>query len=254
MKKIKSFSSFQRFMFILMIVLPVVFAGIYYVTISKVGIEYQDEILVVHKVDGKTVYTGKIDGEIAEFTVDESQNVEFTYGDKNYGRYTMILDPEAVPDDEKGGEMMTGVVIYHNDAEMFRGGALDIGDDYWLFSKEDPSNLVSVTYVNEYGVEVDRHGIPVDQMKPTASIIYELLSVPKLTHKGEALAWFAGTFFCIVNIISILFSEELFRWSLSFQIKDAEKAEASEWEYSRRGIEWVFLTVMVIIIFMTGLR
>ena len=60
--------------------------------------------------------------------------------------------------------------------------------------------------------------------------------------------------FCIVTAISILFADELFRWNLSFQIRDADRAEPSDWEIATRYIAWTVMPVMAMVIFIAGLQ
>ena len=103
------------------------------------------------------------------------------------------------------------------------------------------------------GIERDENGNPIDRMKPTVSTIYELTNNPELTHKGDGLAWFGAVFICILNAVSILFADELFRWNLAFQIRDAERAEPSDWEIAGRYIGWTILAFMAFMIFMLGL-
>ena len=77
---------------------------------------------------------------------------------------------------------------------------------------------------------------------------------PELTHKGEWLTWFEGVFICVLNALSFLFADELFRWNLAFQIRDVEKAEPSDWEIAGRYIGWTVLPIMALILFIVGLR
>lgn len=67
-------------------------------------------------------------------------------------------------------------------------------------------------------------------IEPSPSDIVNLMMGPKVTYKGEIGAWFARFVFCILTVISILFEKELFRWHLSFSIRDPEHAEPSDWE------------------------
>jgi len=99
MEKIKSLNGYQKGILIFMIVMALIFAVIYPMTISRVGYRYNDAILVPTQENGKTIYTGKVQGETAKFTVSEDNSIEFQYGDKSYGTYTMKEDPTAIPKD-----------------------------------------------------------------------------------------------------------------------------------------------------------
>ena len=101
---------------------------------------------------------------------------------------------------------------------------------------------------------MDENGNVIDRMEPSASTIYELLNAPELTHKGEAIVWFVAVFICIVNALSILFADELFRLELLFRIRNVENAEASDWEMASRYIGWTVATIMALVVFVIGLQ
>lgn len=84
MEKIKSLNRYQKGVLIFMIAMALVFALIYPMTISQVGFEYKNTILVPSQEDGSTVYSGKIQGKQAHFTVSKDKTVVFQYGDKTY--------------------------------------------------------------------------------------------------------------------------------------------------------------------------
>ena len=50
-----------------------------------------------------------------------------------------------------------------------------------------------------------------------------------------------------------LFADELFRWDLSFRVRDVEQAEPSDWEIASRYIGWTFCILMALLIFIKGL-
>ena len=62
MERIKGLNRYQKGLLIFMIVMVLIFAVIYPVTISRVGYRYNDAILVPTLEKGKTIYTGKIQG------------------------------------------------------------------------------------------------------------------------------------------------------------------------------------------------
>ena len=97
-----------------MAVMTLIFAVIYIKTISKVGYRYKDSILVPTQENGQTIYTGKIQGEQAQFIVSEDRSVVFQYGAKTYGTYIMKEDSTAIPEDNDMAEQMKGVEIYND--------------------------------------------------------------------------------------------------------------------------------------------
>lgn len=77
MEKIKSLNRYQKGVLIFMIAMALVFAVVYLKTISQVGFEYKNKILVPSQENGSTVYSGKIRGQQAHFTVSEDKTVIF---------------------------------------------------------------------------------------------------------------------------------------------------------------------------------
>lgn len=254
MQRIKDLNYYQKGILIITIAMALVFAVIYPKTISRVGYRYNDAILVQTQENGNTLYSGTIKGKEACFTV-SNNTVLLQYGDKTYGTYTVKEDPTAIPEKDDLKSSMTGIEVLEGDTVIFRGGVLDVGDFYWLYNEDGTmDNMIGISYTTSDGIERDENGKPIDRMKPTVSTIYELINNPELTHKGEGLAWFGAVFISILNVVSILFADELFRFNLSFRVRDAYSAEPSEWEVAGRYIGWTVITIMVLVIYITGLQ
>ena len=251
MERIKSLNGYQKGLLLFMIVTAVVFAVIYPITISRVGYRYNDAILIPTQENGNTLYSGKIKGQPACFTV-SADTVVFQYGDTIYGPYTVKEDPTAVPKDHEMSGSMTGIEVREGDDILFRGGVMDVGDYYWFYNEDGTSG--SIIYITSDGIERDGNGNPVDRMKPSISTIYELIDNPELTHKGSGLAWFVAVFGYVINAISILFADELFYRSLAFRIRNAEYAEPSEWVIAGRYVAWTAMTAVVLVLFIMGLQ
>ncbi len=254
MEKIKSLNCYQKGVLIFMITMVLVFAVIYHMTISQVGFKYKDTIFVPSQENGSTVYSGKIQGLQAHFMVSEDKTIVFQYGDKTYGPYTVKEDPIAIPKDKEMQEYMTGVELRQGEDILFRGGVLEIGDSYWLYNEDGTLDNLGFSYVTSDGIERDENGNVIDSIEPSASIILELMNEPELTHKGEWFAWFGAVFICVLNALSILFADELFRWNLAFQIRNVDNAEPSDWEIAGRYIGWTVLTITALVVFIMGLQ
>lgn len=212
------------------------------------------KILIPTEENGSTVYSGKLMGEQASFTVSEDKTVVFQHGDKTYGPYTAKEDATAIPKDEEMAEYMTGVELRQGDEILFRGGVFDHGDTMWLYNEDGSLDNFGFSYVTSDGIERDENGNIIDPVEPSATTILELMKGPELTHKGESLAWFGAVFICILNALSIFFADELFRWNLAFQIRNVDHAEPSDWEIAGRYIGWTVMTIMALVIFITGLQ
>jgi len=252
MQRIKDLNYYQKALLIVMAVMALVFAILYPKTISRVGYQYNNTILILTQENGNTLYSGKLKGKEACFTVSDN-TVLFQYGDKTYGPYTIKEDPTAIPKDHAMKPGMTGIEVLEGDTVYFRGGVLDTGA-YYIFYNADGTMEFDSYYIREDGVARDTDGNPVDRMRPTVSTIYDLINNPELTHKGKGIAWFGAVFISILNVVSILFADELFRFSLSFSVRNADTAEPTEWEMSSRYIGWTVITIGAFVIYITGLH
>jgi len=189
MERIKSLNRYQKIVLLLLTAMLVVFTVIYFVVSSRVGFAYKGAILRPQDDGGSTIYSGRISGETASFTVTQDKTVTFHYGDKMYGPYTAREDPSAVPkDDSEMAKHMTGVEIREGDNLFFRGGVLATGGsnrEMMLFDEDGGFASVDVLVSSGNGVMYDSEGNVVDQMAPSATTILRLMDDPELTSKGS---------------------------------------------------------------------
>lgn len=253
MEKIKCLNRYQKGILLLMSVMIVVFAVIYPIMIAREGFLYKNNILIPHHENGNITYSGKIQGKSARFTVSADKAVVFQCADKTYGPYTAKEDPTAIPKHADDSDQMTGIELRDGTEIVFRGGSLDFGNYRWLYNEDgDLDNLgISVT-IN--GIEQDENGNTINPMEPSVSTLLDLMEGPTLTQKGAWFGLFFGIFACLLTALSILFADELFRWNLSFQIRDAAQAEPSDLEIATRYIAWTVLPIIALVLFMIGLQ
>lgn len=254
MERIRNLNIFQKVFLILMISMAVVFAPIYHSTLSRVGFSFQDAIFVPSEENGSTLYSGKLDGKKSVFTVSADKTVTFQHGDKCYGPYTAKEDPTAIPEENGMAPYMTGVELRKGSEILFRGGILVGADSYYMHNEDGSPAEIFVYVVTSDGSRIDADGNIVDPMEPSARNILDLMGGPELTHKGHKLGWFVAVFICVLNSFTILFADELFYWSLAFQIRNADRAEPTEWEIMGRCFGWITLTGAALITFIVGLR
>ena len=161
-----------------------------------------------------------------------------------YESFSGFESTKYIPTGIMGGEKNSRWIKY----------LLSYYDNKSFINEDGTLDNFGFTYVTGDGIERDENGNVIDKIEPSASTIYELINDPELTHKGEALAWFGAAFICVLNVLSILFADELFRWNLLFQIRNVENAEPSDWEIAGRYIGWTVMTIMSLVIFITGLQ
>ena len=254
MKRIRNLDHYQKAILIVMFVMSLIFAVIYPKTIARVGYLYNDAILVPTVENGTTVYSGKIQKKDTQFIVSKDHTVVLHYGDKTYGPYTVIEDITAVPKDAELSDRMTGIEIREGNTILFRGGVIEYTHYYSLYNEDGTPYNLPISYTTADGKEWDGNGNPLDRMKPSIFTIYELTQTPELTHKGIGFTWFLAVFGCILNAVSILFADELFRLRLAFSVQDADHAEPSEWQIASRYVGWTATTIIVFAIFVIGLK
>ena len=171
MKRIRCLGWYQKGILLLMAVMVLAFAVIYAVTIAREGFAYEDAILVPKQENGNTVYSGKIQGEQASFTVYADKTVEFRYGDKLYGPYAAREDPSAIPDaDEEGqplgGESVTGVELRCGEEIMFRGCVVDYGNGSWLYNEDGSLAEIGFLATSWNGIVTDENGNVIETKDP----------------------------------------------------------------------------------------
>lgn len=244
MDRIKELGRYQKILLLLMAVMILAFTVIYPIVTARSGFLYEDTILVPAEEDGRTVYSGKIRGTAASFTVSADKTVIFQYGNTVYGPYTVKEDPTAIPKDSDLQAQMTGIELRCGGEIVFRGGVVNSGDWRMLYNEDGSFDLLrSITATMSDGT-----------MEPSVSTILDLTDGPALTHKGTWLGWFGGVLICVITALTMLFADELFRWNASFLVRNAEEAEPSDWEIAGRYITWTALPVMAAVIFILGLK
>lgn len=251
MERLKELNGYQTFMMVVMAAMVLVFTILYGVVTSRVGYSYKGALLMPSQEGENTVYTGKVYGVASRFTVTPDKTVEFQYGEEKYGPYSIRVDSSAAP---KGSDIpagITGMELLRGDEVLFRGGVVDVGDGYLVFNED--GSMVSGMGVN-VGVYTNGDSYVLDSMEPSVTNVLDLLEGPELIHRGDWTAWLGGVFCCVVTALSILFVDELFRFQLSFSIRNVEDAEPSEWEIMGRYIAWTVLPIMALVVFIMGLQ
>ncbi len=254
MNRIKSLSIPQKIILLILAAMVVVFSILYPITIRREGYEYLDSILVQKESGGNTVYSGKIRGRDAEFTVTPDKTVVFRYGDATYGPYTVREDPTAIPKENPLGTTAdykaTGLVIQRKGETIFRGCRMEYGSGKIYFN-EDGSSVFNFRPIPEPGSGVI---YDTDILEPSILDILELTDGPQLTHKGNGLLFFFGVVICALTALSVIFADELFRWNLRYVIVNADNAEPTGWVYMSRFISWAILIIAALVLFIGGLK
>lgn len=251
--RIRALGKYQKAVLAVAVLLVLVFSVLYPVTMGREGYLYRGALLTPGQEEGGTVYTGTVNWEEARFTVAPDRTVAFRYGETTYGPYTAAEDPSAVPEsaDMSG---LTGVELREGNDVVFRGGVVQQGNTLWLYHENGDLENGGITITTSAGVTLDEDGNMVDPNEPSLSTILELMGGPALTHKGDWLPYLLGVFLCAVTAVTILFADELFRFQLSFRVRDVENAEPTDWELFGRYVAWTVLPIAALVIFALGLQ
>jgi hypothetical protein len=242
----------QRVLLLLQAFLMVLFLTLYASVGRQQVISYQDALFRRQVQGNTTVYTGKLNGERAVWTVSPGPVVEFQWGDSLFGPYTITADSTALPAEQDLPEYfpsypsLTGVEVRQGDRVLFRGGlSFSSSTGFWLISED--------------GEDVDSFGITIvsGDLSKTAPSVRNILRValaPAPTQRGSWGFFLLGVLCCVACTASLWFADELFRWNLSFEIKDAQRAEPTEWALFCRWVSWVALTIVALVVFLIGLN
>ncbi len=254
MQRVRQLGRYPKIILLILAVMILAFTIVYPIVTARVGFRYEDAILAPSEENGATMYSGKIRGTAAVFTVYADKTVVFQYGGTVYGPYTAKEDPTAIPKDTGSLTPMTGIELRCGDKIVFRGGVEKSGDWRFLYNEDGSFESIRITATMSDGTVVDSDGNIIDPMEPSVSTILDLMDGPALTHKGAWIGWFGGVLICILGIVCILFADELFRWNASFLVRNAGEAEPSDWEIASRYITWTALPVIALVVFILGLR
>lgn len=257
MERIKALNTYQKFVLILLVFMFIAFTFAYFVVSSREGYSYRGEILIPKEEQGSITYTGRVDREKLKITVTSNKEVTFQYDEKVYGPYIAKEDCSAIPEGLVGEMDLIGVEILERDKIFYRGGvSYNVGSPSGivLFDEEGNVNGFGIYYASSDGIERDIYGNPIDPLEPSATEILKLMGTPELISKGDWQLWFYGLLISGMTVVHILFADEIFRWNLAFQIRDAERAEPSEWEITGRYIAWTLLPICALVIYIIGLN
>ena len=253
MTHFRDMNGYEKAIVIALFVLFAVFTVLYVITTSQAGYAYRDTILVHSTENGNTVYSGEIEDKEAHFTVTPEGSVTFVCGNKTYGPYTVKEDMTAIPEDTL---CTVGLEVRDKDEIIFRGG-YGVASGYRFYYNEDGSSYNAGDFyasASNGGIVMDADGNIIDTMEPSVSTILTLLEGPQLKHRGSWGMWILCTVLVVMTLVSVFFADALFRWRLSFHVRDADTLEPSTWEIDRRIIRWGVSVLLILIIYIVGLK
>lgn len=250
MNKIKSLNPYQKIILALMAGMILVFTVIYALASQDDGYLYKGQLFLAEVSPLHTVYTGKIQGIPATFTHLQDNTLVFQHGEKRYGPYRLLEDETAIPSDMPGER--TGLELRLGEEILFRGVMTQASPARMLVNQDGSYGDPAITYTSN-GVEYDQNGQAIDPMEPSIYTIIDLMTAPNLTHRTDWESWGYAVLLCLFNAITMFFADEIFRFSLMFQVRHPESAEASDWEMASRYFSWTVVPIGALLIFLAGI-
>ena len=240
MKRFKELAAYNKIVIIISMIMILIFSILYVLTLSKEGIYHGDVFFRKENVDGKICYVGVIEAKDISFILEDDHTISYMIDDIDHGTYTIDKDIKVDPLD----------VTLKKDGEVIFKGDVIIGDDINLI--DENGDVVFDMTIDTGNGKYDLEGNKIDPSVPSKHFIMRLFT-DKTMHKGDISMFVYGVIIVIINIISILFEDELFRWQLHFRVKDADLVEPSSFEIISRKIVYVVFTALALMVFIIGL-
>lgn len=239
----------QAFLILLFLIL--------YCTLGRQQVITHDGEYLRRRASGEvTTYSGKIDGQKAVFTVSPGPVVEYAWGGAQYGPYTIVFDPTAVPDEENtllsptSIRSLMGVEVWEDETLLFRGAYQNSGSTFYLVD----TNGDMIFSDDMLKFQVGSTTTYASGQIPGPYTILRLAIAPNVVRRGSFGIFLLGALFCVLNAASVLYADALFRWNLHFRIRYPEDAEPSDWELFSRWIGWIVITIAALAFFIFSLN
>lgn len=84
-------------------------------------------------------------------------------------------------------------------------------------------------------------------------VLIAVFGIIYAVQKVESPGLSIGCILCIVNIASILYADEMFRWKIRTRVAEPEKAVPSKTELASRWVGWMLCTAVSVLLFVLGL-
>ena len=241
-------SRYRQILLILLVLAFVVSLPAFLVISRREGLEYENTLLYPSTQGDAQIYQGKLDGEIARFTISPQGTVTYEWGGQQYGPWQITEAPSAVS--QNFGEAQ-GIEISLGDTVVFRGCYLP---SLRSLVREDGATLTDYMGTSlcsdDTVILSNPSGGP---HQPGLTTLAQMELDPLLSHRGEGDLFLLAVLVSALNGLQICFPRLLFRLSLLGRIRDPDSAEPSDFYIAMEKIEWAFLTIVVLLLYGTSL-
>ena len=241
----KEMSLFRKTLLVLMAAMVLGFGIATPIVTSVRGIAYEDGFLGMEETGENVWYSGRLDGENAEFIVYPSGTVEYRWGEYTYGPYQVVEAASASPEGQWSG--LPGIEIRRGDEVLFRGGYVE--GSWFMLVQEDgePLDLVTIRAYTSTGEVIGENGRSISEEElhePSLSSLAKLVLAPEVTNRGSVGLYFLVTLLAAFNMVQICFPDMMFRLSLWGHVRNVEAAEPSDFYVAMEHLEWMVLAVV----------
>ncbi len=229
MEKLREKGRGQQIMLIIQLLMLLIFIPLFMTVGKQSVLSWHNGWMRAENVGDSVVYSGRGEHKGKSFTV-TGDTVEYRLEGELIHTYTVAEAPDAIPDNKSlnitgsGSKLMKGFEISRDGESIMRGAYIP--------------NSVSYYHPETGGIETYKNYEAPEEAKG----IFHMLVMQETEPRGNLQIFAMAIFICIVNALSIYFVDELFRFNLSFAIKNAERAEPSDWELFTRWVGWVLLS------------
>lgn len=236
----------QKILVLIQLGLIAVFLLLYLIFGTRQYIELDDTDLRCRETGGVVTYSGQVEGKPAIFTVQNDLTVEYRLGDTLYGPYTIGFDDSISPED-------FSIPAFVTKPEALRGVELHCGDELLFRGAYMTTDLLPLLLFHEDGTRIGSSSEDLSGA-PAPELILELALAPDTESHGEFSFFVFGVLICVCNVLSILYADELFRFSLRLHVRNTGDMEPTDWELFGRWLSWVVVTGLALIFFLVSLN
>lgn len=243
-EKWKEMSKGRHVLLIALAGMAVGFALIFLIWGLRSGVWYRDYFLYRTERDGNTLYAGNVQGKDMTFTVTPQGQVTLRVGEQTYGPFTVTEGSTVI----SGQSESRGVTLTEGDKQIFKGEFRKSGENDWLvdeagefwtgespfFFRGDPT----------FGTE-EWDDLPYN-------LIVRLVMEPPIRTRAEFGYYWLGLLVLALTAATVIWEDAIYRFELSFRVRDPEKAEPSDWEMMGRWIGWGLSILMALFLFALG--
>jgi len=230
----------RRILCIVNAVLIPIFLIIYLTYGNKAVIRFNSDLLLAEKGENEIFFSGEIKGKPAELTLFSDAVLQYTLDGVEYGPFTLVDDPTAVPPDSDlaVSTFYVGIEIREDGEPIFRGGYHDymtgillVHNDGTFYSEPAPG-------------------------EPDLHLIFHFLRAGNIVRQGNWIFFLVASLFVALTLLTGFFKEPFFRAHMPLTKEEKELQAQEKVPLLRKVLSWsgwVALTFGALFFYIGGL-